>query len=165
MTVHILPYTEKDRPFLEEGVRKLQNYVARIDIEKNLKSDEDFDATAYTTASIAMIREGNGSIFMAKNATGAFLGFIMGLFYDKGPQEKLESYPSREGKILELYVEESQHGKGIGKKLLERMEQDLKTKGATAVRLECLHGNPAHTFYQKLGYADRMITLYKPLND
>lgn len=56
----------------------------------------------------------------------------------------------RENEVLGLYVSYSRRGKGIGKKLLNHLEEYAKKNGITALKLTSTPS--ANTFYQRNGY-------------
>ena len=68
--------------------------------------------------------------------------------------EVYESLYSKAGfNILALAVLPQMQGKGIGKALLEGLEQEAEIRGYTFIRLNSAdHRIGAHTFYEKVGY-------------
>jgi len=80
--------------------------------------------------------------------------------------EALECRPlaALEGKILELFVAPDARGKHVGSALIERMEYFFRSRGCTAVWVECFAPNSlAHAFYGARGYADRSYWMLKTL--
>jgi len=55
-------------------------------------------------------------------------------------------------KLDKIYVLPDQHGKGIGKKLIEYIISIIKPMGASILELNVNRSNNAVTFYQKLGF-------------
>jgi len=55
-------------------------------------------------------------------------------------------------KVHKLYVHPMLHGKGFGKKLLDRIVADIKPKGATTLQLNVNRHNRAISFYEKYGF-------------
>lgn len=55
-------------------------------------------------------------------------------------------------KLHKLYVLPSQQGKGTGRFLVDTIIQDIKTKGATVLRLNVNRHNKAKNFYERLGF-------------
>ena len=73
--------------------------------------------------------------------------------------EVYESLYSKPGfNILALAVLPQRQGKGIGKALLEGLEQETKRRGYEFIRLNSAdHRLGAHVFYEKVGYTcDKM---------
>ncbi len=56
-------------------------------------------------------------------------------------------------KVHKLYVHPLVQGKGIGKKLLDRIIQDVEPLGATAIQLNVNRHNKARDFYERNGFA------------
>lgn len=56
-------------------------------------------------------------------------------------------------KLHKLYVLTSQQGKGTGRTMIEWIMKDLKTKNASALRLNVNRNNNAKVFYEKLGFS------------
>ena len=55
-------------------------------------------------------------------------------------------------KVHKLYVHPMLHGKGFGRKLLDRIVHDIKPKGATTLRLNVNRHNRAIGFYERYGF-------------
>lgn len=69
------------------------------------------------------------------------------------------------GFISYLYVDQSYRGRGIGRRLMERAEQELADRGVDVVELEVLADNrPALAFYESVGYAPHRRRLCKELS-
>jgi GNAT superfamily N-acetyltransferase len=55
-------------------------------------------------------------------------------------------------KLHKLYVLPQDHGKGYGKKLIQEVIGQVKTKGMHVLDLNVNRFNPARSFYEKLGF-------------
>ncbi len=55
-------------------------------------------------------------------------------------------------RLHKLYISISLHGKGIGKKLIQYIIDDIKPNGATHLELNVNRNNKAIGFYSKLGF-------------
>jgi ribosomal protein S18 acetylase RimI-like enzyme len=55
-------------------------------------------------------------------------------------------------KLHKLYVLPNQQGKGLGKTILDFITSDIRTKSATALRLNVNRYNKARNFYERLGF-------------
>ena len=55
-------------------------------------------------------------------------------------------------KLQKLYLHPDQQGKGVGKMLIDFVEQDVKNLGAEQLILNVNRGNNAQLFYSKVGY-------------
>lgn len=161
--ITIRPDTADDRPSLLLLMTELQEYLASLDSLHRLKTTEDFDAETYLDYLFADLERDNGSFFVA-DEDGSVLGFIAGSIPAEDPEDLLDHYPAREGKIHELVVSEGHREKGIGRLLMEKMEQQFRSQGCEYIRVGCFTPNTgAHRFYEKYGYADRYTEMLKKL--
>ena len=55
-------------------------------------------------------------------------------------------------KLQKLYINPDQQGKGVGKKLIDFIIEDIKPKGAKSLELNVNRSNKAILFYQKIGF-------------
>jgi GNAT superfamily N-acetyltransferase len=55
-------------------------------------------------------------------------------------------------KLQKLYINPDQQGKGIGKKLIDFIVEDIKPKGAGSLELNVNRFNNAIQFYKKIGF-------------
>jgi diamine N-acetyltransferase len=55
-------------------------------------------------------------------------------------------------KLQKLYLNPDQQGKGIGRKLIDYIIEEIKPKGATALELNVNRFNSAVGFYQAIGF-------------
>lgn len=67
------------------------------------------------------------------------------------------------GEVYAIYILEEFHKKGIGKKLISYVKNDLKEKGYTSLVIWTLEENPNKKFYEKLGgkeFSNRQIDIF-----
>lgn len=161
--ITIRPDTTEDRPALLQRMTELQEHLASLDPLHRLKISDEFDAESYLDHLFADLERDNGSFFVAEE-NGSVLGFIAGSIPAEDSEDLLDHYPAKEGKILELVVSESHRGKGIGRMLVEKLEEELRSQGCIYVRVGCFAPNvDTHTFYEKSGYTDRYVEMLKQL--
>jgi ribosomal protein S18 acetylase RimI-like enzyme len=66
--------------------------------------------------------------------------------------------------LTELYVREQDRRRGIGRVLVSAAEAHAQSHGAPELWLVTGFDNAqAQAFYRALGYADRALTMFKPL--
>lgn len=63
------------------------------------------------------------------------------------------------GFIYELYVQENNRGKGIGRQLMMAAMKELRKQQFKEFRLTAYHGNPAIGLYESLGFQPRNISM------
>lgn len=64
----------------------------------------------------------------------------------------IENIAPRSYKLHKIYLSQKLHGKGLGKFLLNQMEQIVLGRQATVLRLNVNRGNQAVEFYKSRGY-------------
>lgn len=106
-------------------------------------------------------KDNKGAIYL-EDDNGSIAGCIAGIIPALTEDDILEGYPSRDGKILELYVQPNYRGQQVGFGLMRAMEQYFQQAGCKGCHVDCFAPNvAAHTFYRKLGYVDRLTTLLR----
>jgi ribosomal protein S18 acetylase RimI-like enzyme len=161
--ITVRPDMAEDRPALLRLLTELQSHLASLDPQNRLQTADEFDAETYIDHLFSTLEQNNGSFFVAEEK-GTVLGFIAGSIPKEDPEDLLDHYPAKEGKILELVVSESYREKGIGRLLMEKMEEELRRQGCEYIRVGCFAPNTGtHAFYKKCGYDDRYIEMLKRL--
>ena len=76
--------------------------------------------------------------------------------YNDGQPVAFASWSETEPTIFKLhkiYILPTLQGKGVGKVILDHIVQEIKAKGATALRLNVnIYNLPAKAFYEKIGF-------------
>ncbi|MDD5103770.1 MAG: GNAT family N-acetyltransferase [Candidatus Peribacteraceae bacterium] len=156
-------YRREDHENLIHLIVQLQEHIASLDPYHRQKSGSDFDAEAYVKKTLKKVQEEHGAIFVAKT-DGEISGCIIGCIPEPSDADMLESYPVKEGSILELIVAEKSRGSGLGSELMKVMEEYFLKCGCKFSRVACFAPNAdAHIFYKKYGYGDRNIDMLKRL--
>jgi len=92
------------------------------------------------------------------------IGWIIGLVVKNSEVELLSLKPSKLGRVTELYIDDAYRSQGIGKMLIEQIEQYLKSLDCDYIFIEVFIPNVnAHEFYKKLGYTDRNLDMIKKI--
>ncbi|MDN7025924.1 ribosomal-protein-alanine N-acetyltransferase [Methanoculleus sp. FWC-SCC1] len=98
-----------------------------------------------------------GEFFVARN-NGRIVGFVAGGLEDTGE----EVY----GHIMNLAVAPECRGRGVGARLVRRLEQQFALGGAAGVQLEVRVGNTgAQRFYHRMGYQEVFVVACYYAND
>lgn len=97
---------------------------------------------------VLFVAEASGRIV---GLVGAFLGYALEF---NGPW----------GRLMGLVVDEPFRGRGIGRRLMERIEAWLRDHGATRLTLTSgKQRTEAHRFYRRLGYEETGLRFVKRL--
>lgn len=160
MTVQI--FSPAERPSIAQLMRELQGHLAAIDPLKRIRALSDFDVEAYIDHLLEHV-QGKGMILLAKDED-MVVGFIAGTIPEEDPDDTLDHYPAKEGKIVELVVSEKHRGGGIGRILMEKIEEYFREQNCEYIRVGCFAQNTGtHSFYEKCGYGDRYIEMLKKI--
>jgi ribosomal protein S18 acetylase RimI-like enzyme len=163
MSVEIRPYWDADQPALVERISELQAYIASLDDLNRSRASADFDAERYVRRLLEKVSQQAGAIYLADDA-GAIVGCIAGTIPENTDDDILETYPSKDGRILELHVQHGRRGQRLGLRLVQQIEKYFREHGCVGCHVDSFSPNAeAHAFYRKVGYTDRMTTLLKIL--
>lgn len=105
----------------------------------------------------------NGKIYLyvEKNVVK---GLIIGIVEEKDEIDKLTNDCAKIGSILELVVKSSIRGQGIGKILLEKMEEYFKSINCKRINIEVFGPNKKGlNFYEKNNYIIRDMIVSKKI--
>ena len=105
----------------------------------------------------------NGKIYLyvEKNVVK---GLIIGIVEEKDEIDKLTNDCAKTGSILELVVKSSIRGQGIGKTLLEKMEEYFKSINCRRINIEVFGPNKKGlNFYEKNNYIVRDMIVSKKI--
>ena len=164
MELTVREYADKDKKALLECLTQLQDFVGTSDPLHRIRTGKDFDEEAYMRKFIDELKTNRGMIYVAEQS-GKVVGYITGVIYSP-EHDNLERYPSTDGIVKEFFIHPDQRGQGVGAMLIGQMEEYFWSHGCSVVKLDCFAFNEkAHSFYKKMGYEDRTISLVKSRTD
>ena len=162
MEVAIRKYRGSDRTSLVRLMEELQDYLVAIDDLKRMRRMPEF-GESYTKRTLEKVAENNGIIYVAERGR-RIVGLVVGIMPKQTKEELLELNPSKRGNVLELVVENRYRGKGVGRMLMESIEDYFKQNGCNILGVEVFSLNQnAYLLYSKLGYRERTIWMTKKL--
>ncbi|WP_100011262.1 GNAT family N-acetyltransferase [Lentibacillus sediminis] len=85
------------------------------------------------------------AIYVAENEQGGIVGFA-----DGGPRRG-DRYEAYQGEIYAIYILQEYQRKGLGKKLLQPVVEDLQQAGMHSMIVLVLEDNPSKYFYEAAG--------------
>lgn len=152
-------YDEKIKDLLVE----LQSHISDIDREGYNILTDDY-RNLYFKKTLEEVNAWKGKIFLYKEDE-KIVGLIAGVINNYAINNYDFKAPMR-GRITELVVSSSVRSKGIGKALLLKMEEHLKSIGCHDVLLGVFSYNTrAISFYEANGYHSRTMDMIKSLGD
>lgn len=159
-SIQIRKFSGFDRKDLVRCLEGLCDYLIPLDPIKRIRRLPPW-GTSYTRSLLQKIKRNNGVIYLAQ-CDGKTIGIIAGIILKQNKLDLLEFAPTKFGRVLELFVEEKLRGKHVGQLLIEKMEDYFRSAKCDFVRIEVFEPNVnARSFYQRLGYNDRVIDLIK----
>lgn len=160
--ITIEEYNPLDKAIVIKFMERLQDYLVALDPMRRLKRESDY-GKKYTELLLSKVLRNNGRIFIAKYGEEP-AGLIAGIIEKQSKEDLIAAGQSKTARIVELFVDDAYRSKGIGKMLMEKIEEFFTSLGCEIVRIEVFEPNKnAHQFYQNLGYQNRMIDLIKKL--
>jgi len=155
----IIDYEDKYQKDVENLLEELQQYIASIDIEGYNICKPGFKEK-YFKETMQEVKENNGHIFLYQDEN-KIVGLVIGLINNEETDDVGFKVPKR-GRVTELIVTSKCRSKGVGRKLLERMEQYLKDNGCKDILIGVFAYNDLGLkFYFKNGYHLRMTDAIK----
>jgi ribosomal protein S18 acetylase RimI-like enzyme len=86
-------------------------------------------------------------LFLVAEEHGQIVGSVIG------------GFDGRRGMVYHLAVEAAERGRGLGRRLMQEVEDRLRAKGCSKVYLLVMDGNSALDFYKSLGWDTMDVTL------
>lgn len=162
MKVRIRKYQLCDRPHIIECMERFGDYLATLDRLERTRRMPGYGEW-FTNNMLQEVRKNNGLIYVVESE-GRVVGFIAGIIIRQSEESLLECIPSKDGRVIELFVEEEFRDQGIGTRLMEKIEDYFRQNSCDVSKVEVFAPNiRAHSFYGKLGYRERDINMMKPL--
>ena len=160
--MEIIEYNEKYLENVKDLLVELENYILEIDKDHldNLHPDYRDKMAIYDLKDVS---ENNGKCFLAIN-DGNVIGLIMGYIRKYDDVDYLDYKCPKSGIVSELIVSKNVRNSGVGKMLLEKLEDYFKSLNCTHIFIDVFAYNKnAIKFYEKFGYHARMHNYLKKM--
>lgn len=154
----IREYQPSDKSSVESCFIELQSYECNISADRKPGTEISDKYVKYLLEECA---KNQGKLFVA-DVDGEVIGFICGWVEDAG--QEIIRQPERQLYVSDFVVTNQHQHQGIGKQLLEKMEEYGKEIGVTSIILEVLEKNEvARQAYEKYGFDGYQRILVKKL--
>lgn len=151
-----MQYDEQIKDLLVE----LQNYLIDIDDWHTQVMLPEYRENSFKM-DMKKIEKQNGKIYLAIE-NDIVIGLIMGVIEVKDEIDKLTNDCAKTGSVIELIVKNNIRGNGIGKSLLEKIEEYFKSINCKRINIEVFGPNKKRlNFYKKNDYITRDIIVSK----
>lgn len=160
--MQIIEFNETYSESAKDLLVQLQEYIIKIDkFNLNILSKNYREQYFYNT--INQLKNNNGKMFLCID-NNKVLGLICGYICPYSSEDYLDYLCPKKGIISELVVSENCQNKGIGHKLIEKMENYFKDCKCEYIQIDVFAYNEnAKKFYSKHLYEERLIVLSKKI--
>ncbi len=158
----IIEYEDKYLEDVRDLLTELEEYILSIDKDELNQIHPEYHEKM-ALVDLKEVNENSGKCFLAIENDKA-IGLIIGTIPHYDEYDYLDYKCPKRGKITELIVTSKIRSKGIGKALIEKMEEYFKLNDCEYVLVDVFAYNEnAISFYDKKGYHPRMYTDIKKL--
>ena len=156
----IIEYQDKYLEDCKDLLVELEEYIVSIDEDQLDQVGKNY-RELIMDINLKELKKNEGKCFLAIENDKA-IGLIMGLVTKYDEEDYLDYKCPRKGRITELIVTKNTRSKGIGKLLINKMEEYLKSIGCLYISIEVFAYNKhAIDFYTKGNYHARCIDMIK----
>ena len=158
----IVEYEEKYLEDVRDLLVELEEYILSID-----KDDLDQIHPEYrekmAVLDLEEVNDNDGKCYLAIEEDKV-IGLIMGCIPQYDEYDYLDYKCPRRGEITELIVTDKVRSNGVGRKLMDKMEEYFKSVGCEYVLVDVFgYNEKGINFYNKNGYRTRMETMIKKI--
>lgn len=160
--MEIIEYDNKYLEDVKDLLVELEEYILSID-EDNLDNLHPEYREKMAILDLEEIKNNNGKCYLAieeEKVIGLIMGYV--ITYDK--YDYLDYKCPKSGEVSELIVSKRARNSGIGKNLMNKMEQYFKSINCEYIFIDVFGYNKnAIEFYKKQGYHTRMLRNIKKI--
>lgn len=158
----IIEYEENYLEDVKDLLVELEEYILNIDIDKLDRLHEEY-RDKMAVLDLKAVDENNGKCYLALD-DNKVIGLIMGCVRKYEEYDYLDYKCPKCGEILELIVSKTARSKGIGQKLIQKIEKYFKSIGCEYINVDVFAYNKnAINFYEKSGYHTRGLINIKKI--
>ncbi len=158
----IIEYSSKYLEDVKDLLVELEEYLVSIDQDYLDQIHSDY-REKMAIVDLNDIKNNNGKCYLMIENDRA-IGLIMGCIFPYGKYDYLDYKCPKRGEITELIVSKKSRSKGVGQKLINKMEEYFKNVGCEYVLVDVFAYNEiGKNFYNKNNYHNRMEIKIKKL--
>lgn len=158
----IVEYDSKFDEQIKDLLVELQNYLIDIDDWHTQIMLPEY-REKYFKMDMEKVKNQDGKIYL-EIENNTVNGLIIGVVEEKDDIDKLTNDCAKTGSVIELIVKNNIRGNGIGKNLLEKLEEYFKSINCKRINIEVFGPNKKGlNFYEKNDYVVRDYVVSKKL--
>ena len=159
----IIEYEDKYIEDVKDLMVELEEYLSSIDKDELDRVHPDY-REKMTFNSLQNVKNNNGKCYLAVD-NGKAIGLIMGTIPKYDEFDYLDYKCPKRGVIDELIVTKKLRSNGIGKLLIDKMENYFLSQQCEYVLVDVFaYNNVGINFYTKNNFHNRMHTMIKKIN-
>lgn len=159
--MNIIDYDSKYDEDIKDLLVELQEYIVSIDKYKYNRITDSYREIEFEKT-LKDIKEHQGRMLLAIDNDKA-IGLVIGTINNE-EEATFDFKAPKRGRITELIVSNKYRATGIGKQLMDEIENHLKNIGCKAILIEVFAYNEnAKRFYYNRDYSDRVIDIMKEI--
>lgn len=160
--MEIIEYDNKYLEDVKDLLVELEEYILSID-EDNLDNLHPEYREKMAILDLEEIKNNNGKCYLAIEEEKV-IGLIMGYVITYDEYDYLDYKCPKSGEVSELIVSKRARNSGIGKSLMNKMEQYFKSINCEYIFIDVFGYNKnAIEFYKRQGYHTRMLRNIKKI--
>lgn len=161
-SIEIIEYSSEFDEQVKDLLVDLQNYLIDIDDWHTQVMLPEYREESFKM-DMEKVNNQDGKVYLAIE-NDLIVGLIMGIVEKKDDIDKLTNDCAKTGSVIELIVKSNIRGNGIGKLLLEKIEEYFKNIDCKRINIEVFGPNKKGlNFYEKNGYIPRDIIVSKKI--
>ena len=158
----VIEYDSKYDEQIKDLLVELQNYLVDIDDWHTQVINPEY-RESYFKMDMNKVKNQSGKIYLAIE-NESVIGLIIGIVDEKDEIDKLTNDCVKTGSVIELIVKNNIRGNGIGKNLLEKLEEYFKSINCKRINIEVFGPNKKGlNFYEKNDYVVRDYVVSKEI--
>ena len=159
---YVIEYESKYIEDVKDLLVELEKYILTIDKDKLDRLQHNY-REKMAILDLEKVDNYNGKCFLAIE-NGKAVGLIMGTIPPYNEYDYLDYKCPKRGEVTELIISSKVRSKGIGSKLMDKMEEYFKSVGCEYIIINVFAYNEnAIKFYEKQGYHTRMLVDIKKI--
>lgn len=153
--MEIIEYEDKYLEDVKDLLVELEEYILTIDKDELDQLHPEY-RDKMALKDLEDVEKNNGKCFIAVEDNNV-IGLIMGTIPPYDEYDYLDYKCPKRGIITELIVSQQARSKGIGKSLMNKLEEYFKSVGCEYVLVDVFaYNDNAIKFYENVGYHSRM---------
>ena len=152
----IVEYNDKYLEDVKDLLVELEEYILTID-KDNLGQLHDDYRDKMASLDLEEVNNNDGKCYLAVE-NDKVLGLIMGYVRVYNEYDYLDYKCPRSGEVSELIVSKNSRSRGVGKQLMQKIEEYFKSIGCEYIFIDVFaYNESAINFYKKQGFHTRML--------